>query len=209
MEHLPKRLADRGTTEAASELQMVYRQEGKRRAHSGRTFVLPEREGIFAGGRESAPAPRGARAGGMAPGEWFSGRKGHGRTMPCDFAPVRTILARAQTGRPTVLGMISSDESGIQLVVAFRRRWPTLSPHPCGLFAFWGRWRDGYQRRESKSRPACVMNNTVKVRGRYPYGVFPVGLDGARMVLQTNSPRGGKRNAHQDSHSHHHPHRSV
>jgi hypothetical protein len=68
----------RGRLRAATDcaLQMVYRQQGKRHAHSTRTFVLPEWEGVYAGGCEGAPAPRGARPG-IAPGESFSGRRGH------------------------------------------------------------------------------------------------------------------------------------
>jgi hypothetical protein len=61
------------TTDAASELQMDYRQEAKRGADSTRTFVLPEGEPAAA---KVPPRLRGGKAGGVASRESFSVAQG-------------------------------------------------------------------------------------------------------------------------------------
>jgi hypothetical protein len=75
----------------------------------------------------------------MAPGESFSGRKGHVRAMPSDFAPVRTILAaEREQGRPFSAAWKVALEA-----VEDRERWQVLRDTRQA-------WRDGYDRRESK-----------------------------------------------------------
>ncbi len=75
----------------------------------------------------------------MAPGESFSGRKDHVRTMPTGFEPVREVLvSQREQGRPFPVAW----RAALKAVEDRDRRQVLRDTRQA--------WQDGYERRQSK-----------------------------------------------------------